>query len=54
MATCDDAPASCRAPFSYAPSASATGKALVLAAAAHNPDPHPLNNTALQQIDIDS
>jgi hypothetical protein len=47
-----NAPASCRAPFSYAPSASATGKALVLAAAAHNP--HPLNNIALQQIDIDS
>ena len=47
-----NAPASCRAPFSYAPSASATGKALVLAAA-HNPDPHPLNNIALQQIDID-
>ena len=41
--------------FTLTIQANAAGKALVLAAAAaHNPDPHPLNNIALQQITITS
>ena len=41
------------ATFSITVRASKTGTALVLAAAAsHNPDPHPLNNIATQQITI--
>lgn len=41
------------AKFTLTVKASATGKVLVLAAAAsQNPDPHPLNNVAIQQISI--
>ena len=46
-------PAGGTATFTLTIRASATGKALVLAAAAaHNPDPHPLNNIALHQVSI--
>jgi hypothetical protein len=46
-------PAGGAATFTLTIQASATGKAPVLAAAAaHNPDPHPLNNIALQQVTV--